>query len=610
MNQELEELRSQAGVNTERTPTSVEECSPGTSNHTTHHVRRPTTSNGSSKHYQDLVQSVKDVVVEPSRQPRFLGQGSGITLAWLVMTAIRVDALPSTLFSGPSSYDPSLSTIAHEASLPPRHVADHLVGVYFQYRTPHLPIIDRAQVEAALGDAYLSASNRQSSDRDVQMSAFITYMVFAIALCDVPNPAGGRPTQSESCFRSAIGLIKKVITYSTSDLEKLRAVLLLAQFVALHPSRGSLWHLAGIALRLSIDMGLHWESEEQLLEMDPIILNEHRRLWYSTYQFDRILSVTLGRPFGIIDESTRVQLPDPWILCREPSGHDPNHLDVHSQLAHNHLFTLSKLESEIKHVQHSQSWAPRIAYPKPDYAAWVQDIQPRLWEWRSTIPQPKDAHPSSIFAYQAYWDVIYYNAVLLLHRPNSKALHPSTESLLASFEASCKLVANIKILQREGRLDILWRSVHNLFIAGLGIIYGLWYSKEIRAQNPLQNSISTLQSCASTLSALSESFPGAAGCRDAFDSLSSATVDWLITNGAKEPRQNRVEFEEQVNYFLQQLQPSRGSTLSSSNGMSAMLSSDNFTLSEMLNSAAEWPDMQDIFSNDIGFDPLTGVGTN
>lgn len=428
LNRELQELRSQTRASSERAPSmSMGEWSPATRhNLTIHHTGRPATSDGGSSHYQDLVQSVKNVVVEPSRQPRFLGQGSGVTLAWLVMTAIRVDALPSTLFSGPSSYDPPLSTIAKEASLPPRHVANHLVGVYFQYRTPHLPIVDRTQVEAALGHAYLSASDHQSSDRAVERDTFIAYMVFAIALCDVPNPSRGRPTQSESCFRSAIGLIEKVITYSTSDLETLRAVLLLAQFVALHPSQGSLWHLAGVALRLCIDMGLHWESEEQLLDMDPVILDEHRRLWYSTYQFDRMLSITLGRPFGIIDESTRVQLPDPWIVCRQSSGHEPNQFDIHNQRAHNHLFTMSKLESEIKHVQHSQSWALKIAYPRPDYSAWVQDIQPRLREWRSTIPQPSDAHPSSIFAYQAYWDAIYNNAVLLLHRPNSKALRPST----------------------------------------------------------------------------------------------------------------------------------------------------------------------------------------
>ena len=67
--------------------------------------------------------------------------------------------------------------------------------------------------------------------------------------------------------------------------------------------------LAGTALRLCIDIGLHWESEEQALHMDPRVLYDRRCLWYSTYHLDRALCITLGRPFGIIDESTSVQLP-------------------------------------------------------------------------------------------------------------------------------------------------------------------------------------------------------------------------------------------------------------------------------------------------------------
>ena len=609
LTREIHELRSQAqasSVNGENV-TSLGPWSPTRHDLSTSPTGRPSTSDGSSSHYQDLVQSVRNVAVEPSRQPRFLGQGSGITLARLVMAAIRVDTLPSPLFSGQQSYDPSMSALAAEASLPPRHVADHLVNVYFQYRTPHLPIVERSQVEAALEHSYLSMSQRQLSDRAVEKDIFIAYMIFAIALCDVPNPAGGRPTQSEGCFRSALGWVENVITYSKSDLETLRAVLLLAQFVALCPSRGSLWHLTGIALRLCIDIGLHWEPEEQILDMDPDLLNEHRRLWYSTYQFDRILCITLGRPFGVIDESTRVQLPNPWVVCRQSLGHEPNEFDIHSQRAHNHLFSMSKLESEIKHVQHSQSWALKIAYPRPDYSAWVQDIQPRLQEWYATIPQPSKAHPSSIFAYQAYWDAIYNNSILLLYRPNATVLQPPAGALLISFEASCKLIASMKILQREGKIDIMWKSVHQLFMAGLGVIFGLWHSKEIRDRSPVSNSISTLQSCASTLSALSEIFPGAAGCRDAFDSLSSATVDWILANDAEEIRQNRGEFEKQVNDLLQLLQPPRGGMImtsgNSGNNLSTMLSSDNFILSEMLSSAAQWPDFQDMNFSGIGLTP-------
>jgi hypothetical protein len=556
-----------------------------------------------------LVKSVRNVVVEPSRQPRFLGQSSGITLAKLVMAAIRVDALPAPVVSTPHSFENSSSALAAEVSLPPRHAADHLVEVYFQYRTPHLPILERSQVENAVESTYLSLSGQPPSDRAAENDIFTTYMIFAIALCDVPNPSGGRPSQSEGCFRSAIGWIEKIITLSRSDVETLRVILLLAQFVALCPSYGSLWHLAGTALRLCIDTGLHWEAEEQTLNIDPSILHERRCLWYSTYQLDRILCITLGRPFGIIEESIRVPLPNPW-TSRRSLGRKPYEFDVHNQRAHNHLFSMSKLESEIRHVLHSKAWTPKVAYPKPNYSTWVQDIQPRLQEWYSTIPEPSKAHPSSIFACQAYWDAIYNNAILLLHRPHSIVQHASTEALFISFEASCKLIVSIKVLQREGKVDVLWRTVHHLFMAGLGLIYCLWYSKEIRDHKSVGSSISTLQSCSSTLSALSENFPGAAGCRDIFDILSSATVDWLVTNNAEETRQSRLEFEKQVEDLMQQLQSSRGGNDNSANDMSTILSTDNFAFGEMLSSAAQWPNFEDLNLSSIGSDSLNVTGFN
>lgn len=601
LTQENQQLRTQVRA----ASTGEIVASPGTyslARHGNVPAESPATSDASSNHVQDLVKSVRNVVVEPSRQPRFLGQSGGITLARLVMAAICVDTLPSPLFAEQRSYDTSTSALAAEASLPPRQAANHLVEVYFQYRTPHLPIVGRSQVQEAVQNVYLYTSSLQISDQLAATDIFMTYMIFAIALCDVSNPSGGRPSQSEGCFRSAIGWIEKVITYAKSDIETLRAVLLLAQFVALYPSRGSLWHLAGIALRISIDIGLHWETEEQRLNMDPILLHDRRRLWYSTYQFDRVLCITLGRPFGIIEESMRVPLPNPWAIPRQPRDQEHNEFDIHNQRAHNHLFRLSQLESEIKHVQHTQAFARIIAYPKANYSVWLRDIQPRLEEWYATIPEPSRAHPSSIFAYQAYWDMIYNNSILLLHRPNATVPQASSDTFRTSFEASCKLIASIKALQREGKIDVLWKSVHQLFMAGLGVIYDLWHSKEIRDRYPVTNSISTLQSCTSTLSALAESFPGAAGCRDAFEILSAATVDWLVNSDAEEIRRTRHDFEKQAEDLLQQLQPARDGNETNTIDMSTMLSSENFAFSEMLSSAAQWPDLHDMIFGDINTD--------
>jgi hypothetical protein len=536
---------------------------------------------------------VKSVVAESSQQFRFLGQSSGISFAKMVMAAIHVDKLSSPLAVERQNLgELSLSTPA-KASLPPRHVADHLVDVYFQYRNPHLPILDRSQVDNAIETSYQALREDQVSDGKPEEELFTTYMVFAIALVDIPHMSRARPSQSEGCFLSALGCVEKILKYSTSDLETLRIILLLAQFVALSPARGSLWHLTGFALRLCIDIGLHWENEVQCLNMDANVLNDRRRLWYSTYQLDRLLCITLGRPLGILDESTHVELPNPWRGSRQGPGRQRD-FDVHNQRAHNHLFTLARLESEIRHVQHSQVWTLKLACPRPSWMSWLQDMQPRMEEWYATIPEPSKAHPSSIFALQAYWEVIYNNAILLLFRPHSVTSGQSTEELTISFEASCKVIAGIKVLQREGRVEMLWKSVHHLFMAGLGVIYGLWQSKELRDQNSVGKCISTLQSCASTLSAMSETFKGATGCRNAFDTLSSATIDWLVTTDIEEVRQNRLEFEKHVRELMNQLQlPHEGTTQihQGADNVSAMLSTDIFGLGESLHTAAQWPDL-------------------
>ena len=106
---------------------------------------------------------------------------------------------------------------------------------------------------------------------------------------------------------------------------------------------------------------------------------------------------------------------------------------------------------------------------------------------------------------------------------------------------------------------------------------------------------------------MSETFPGASSCRNVFDSLSSATIDWLLTNDADEVRQNRLDFEKQVQDLLQQLQPSREGCFETNecgtDNMSNMLSADNFAFGEMLNSAAQWP-----FLDYMGFGDFDGVG--
>lgn len=574
LTKENEELRA-------RTPRSI------------HQDDTNSTSPANSEYW--MTSTLGRVINEPTNQPRFFGVSSGIALARLVMAAIHVESLPSSLPGGQAQlstqqHTSGSSTPVCQASLPPRQAAEHLVDVYFQYQTPHFPIIERSQVDKAIEGAYTG------SDQDmVSQDAFTAYMIFAIALYNVHHPSGGRPPQSEDCFHSAISEIDKVFVYSRSRIETLRAILLLCQYIALCPSKGSLWLLTGTALRLAVDLGLHWETEEHRLHLDPVLLDQRRRLWYSTYLFDRLLCITLGRPFGIPD-GNNVDLPAIYV---ENSRQTPNEFDIHARRGHNHLIIMAQYESEIKQVLYNNSRNPTIAWPKPDYPLWMRDIQCRLQDWYASIPPPSNAHPSSIFASQAYWDAIYNNTLLFLHRPNPVISQPSSETLRISFEAALKVISSIKMLHRARKIDVMWKWVHHLFMAGLTVLYGLWQHSDLQLTET-KESISVLQSCSSTLSALSERWAGAAGCRDAFETLSSATVDWLITANVEEMRQSRVQFEKQLQSLQEQLPPLFPGEAVGGDPLS-ILSTDSFRFGESLSLAAEWPDFQHVDFTNMDF---------
>ena len=108
-------------------------------------------------------------------------------------------------------------------------------------------------------------------------------------------------------------------------LQELQAVLLLAGYALIKPVPPGLWYIAGVAVRLAIDLGLHFEDSnassvggaldahmdieaERLKGEKEWNLDLRRRLWWCTYSIDRLVSICVGRPLGIQDEvvSTRV----------------------------------------------------------------------------------------------------------------------------------------------------------------------------------------------------------------------------------------------------------------------------------------------------------------
>ncbi|KAI6081670.1 fungal-specific transcription factor domain-containing protein [Hypoxylon rubiginosum] len=531
---------------------------------------------------QEVVKSMGLVMLESSNQPKFIGTSSGVTFAKMVLACVKADIIITPVASGPTrgSVQMSAPSPIVSSSLPPRHAAQHIMDVYFRHRTPHVPVLTKAKVSEVLERVYAAFENNAFSgvaDRDL----FIAYIVFAVGLCSLPLAGGTRPPQSEGCFNSALRCADRLLSYSPSDLETLTVVLLLAQYISLNPSKGSLWQLTGIALRLCVDLGLHWETDAVLAMPQPV-LDERRRLFWATYRFDRILCITLGRPFGIADQSINTGFPDPY------SGQHLGSADVHAQRMANHILSLYKLESEIKHVLYHQLEGATLAYPRANYALWFRDVQPRLCAWKDAIPDISRTDPDSIYSQQCWWDARWLNAILLLHRPNPLVPNPTSESLQTCFDTACQLIQANKTLQRDGRICVIWQCVHGLFLAGLTMIYCLWESPEVRDKARILDIMTAAQDCASTLTALVERFPDASGCRDAFESLSAATLRWLVArdqNNSSESGQPILGNE--INALRQHIPFSAAAWRTDE--PTSIFPDEPFEFAEYLIAASQWP---------------------
>lgn len=542
---------------------------------------------------QDMVKSMGLVLLESSNQPRFMGTSSGITFAKMVLAAIKndsgieIDSTEAQPRQHSKTPAPSMANVA--SSFPPLEAAEHIVRAYFSYRTPHIPVLEFSSVKEAIARVYQAGESLESNfDSVAEQDLFVVNMVFAVGLHSMPVHGGGRPSQSEACFHSALQSVERLLTYSPSNLETLTVVLLLAQYIALNPSEGSLWQLTGMALRLAIDLGLHWETNH-VLTMSQSLLKQRRMLYWATYRLDRFLSITLGRPFGIAELSMNPGVPDPYISASQ-SQTEQARLEIYNQHCANHIVELYKLESEIKHVLYHQLQGSSLAYPQADYSLWLPDIQARLRAWKDEIPTSMEDQ-DSIYSLKSWWEAHYCVALSLLHRPNPRVPSPTTESLQTCFDISLQSIQAIKTLQRQGRVGVVWAWVHHLFLSGLTMIYCIWESTEVRNGAPIVRVMTASQDCASTLTALVERFADAAGCRDAFERLSSTTLKWLLsresdcwTEAQRAPVLTR-EFE-----AIKHLMPSSSAGWHSDGGLNNLFPDEPYGFAQFLNTAAQWED--------------------
>lgn len=246
------------------------------------------------------------------------------------------------------------------APFPTRTLAERLVNLYFEYANPQIPILHRGEFAGVIDKIYGSEEEVDVTANGVNGSAlggthkekYLLNIVCAIGAGifltgsddgddqghdhheaagkshggspKIKTEGGRKPRRSfkqfepESYHATAMVHLEAFLSQSKGGLEELQAVLLLAGYALLRPVSPGLWYIVGVAVRLAVDLGLHYEDAEAIAAKSAKKDGKkgkrqwsrelRRRLWWCVYSLDRLVSTCVGRPFGISDEVVSTQV--------------------------------------------------------------------------------------------------------------------------------------------------------------------------------------------------------------------------------------------------------------------------------------------------------------
>ncbi|KAB5518176.1 fungal-specific transcription factor [Coniochaeta sp. 2T2.1] len=173
----------------------------------------------------------------------------------------------------------------------------------------------------------------------------------------------------------------------------------------------------GMAMRMAISLGLHQEvsSRGQETELDDVSREHRRRVWWSIYSLDRILSIKSGNPVTIQDEDIGVHLPSKL----------PGEAEYCPAVVLRHYTVVSRILGEVTKLIY------RRITPKSGrrLMASVQKIILSLSDWNRDLPDELRFDPAklsisreSVSTFSHYYQCINMTARPLLFHVVQKRL--------------------------------------------------------------------------------------------------------------------------------------------------------------------------------------------
>jgi hypothetical protein len=195
--------------------------------------------------------------------------------------------------------------------LPSRQIAADLITMYFDLAVVTYRVLHRGTLEAWLSDLYdIGDPLKTRIKRSTAGRAAVVFSVFAVARLHQGDETEPGEANSEHWFRAADHMIS--IQTGPPTIETAQAKFIQCLYLLSSSRANQSWYTFGTTVQLMLALGVHRKKGQIASRADSgYIHNELRkRLYWSAYTLDKYMSVMLGRPRHLQDESTDQEYPD------------------------------------------------------------------------------------------------------------------------------------------------------------------------------------------------------------------------------------------------------------------------------------------------------------
>lgn len=522
-------------------------------------------NNSDDDDIREAADGIGQISLDENLEVRFHGRASGLHL---LGRSERNDdrneggiwRLPMARVWPPSKHRGSPQDEDIDEELPPVHVQDHLISLYFTHIHPIFPAVHKGRFLAEYNakknrswngndmDSPASTASTTSSASKLEpsqkVSKLLLFSIFAVAArfdeSNAPFPPSGEMWEAGyEYLTSARNILTKI--FHRSKAATVQALLLLGHREYGMGSMEQAWAYFGMAIRMAVDLGFHrntdkWKSNGQSI-FSPEEAQTRRQIWWCCCLGDRYSAIYMGRPLFIREGDYDTPLPaidpeeeaEPWVpLPTDPVPSDYKPIPARVLTSFCAISELAVIAGDIMGKIY-----PVVPTTRVSRRSLHGSLEARLHQWYIGLPEAlrydsKSKRtippPHVLFLHVRYW-----GTVLLLHRafiPNWKGA--DIESKSASSESDTLALKAFDLAQGAAtRLSTIvntWKEKFTLkrstpfltsYILGSGIMHVLTLT--LRPRNPAASL--GLRQCMSALKEMEVVWPSAARAWDLLDGV-------------------------------------------------------------------------------------------